>query len=178
MSEARHFIGGDWVAGEGPLADSLNPATLAPVGRFHPGSRALANAACAAARTAFHATDWAHAPRLRAQAMLEIADRLEAAKDAIVGMVVAENGKLRSEAMGETLAAISETRYYAGLARNIRGTMQEILPGTLSLFHREPAGVAAIIVPWNAPVTLLMRSLAPALAAGCTAVIKPATRRR
>ena len=174
MTEARHFIGGDWVAGDAPLADSVNPATLAPVGRFHPGSRTLADAACATARAAFFATDWAQAPRLRAQAMLEIADRLEAAKDAIADMVVAENGKLRAEAMGETLAAISETRYYAGLARNIRGTMQEILPGTLSLFHREPAGVAAIIVPWNAPVTLLMRSLAPALAAGCTAVIKPA----
>jgi acyl-CoA reductase-like NAD-dependent aldehyde dehydrogenase len=174
MTEARHFIGGDWVAGDGPLADSVNPATLAPVGRFHPGSRALAETACATARTAFFGTDWAQAPRLRAAAMLEIADRLEAARDRIADMVVAENGKLRSEAMGETLAAISETRYYAGLARNIRGSMQEILPGTLSLFHREPAGVAAIIVPWNAPVTLLMRSLAPALAAGCTAVIKPA----
>ena len=71
--------------------------------------------------------------------------------------------------------AISETRYYAGLARNIRGTIQEVLPGQMSLFHREAAGVAGIIVPWNAPVTLLMRSLAPALAAGCTCVIKPAT---
>jgi betaine-aldehyde dehydrogenase len=49
------------------------------------------------------------------------------------------------------------------------------LPGQMSLFHREAAGVAGIIVPWNAPVTLLMRSLAPALAAGCTCVIKPAT---
>jgi acyl-CoA reductase-like NAD-dependent aldehyde dehydrogenase len=76
--------------------------------------------------------------------------------------------------MGETMGAISETRYYAGLARAMRGTMQETAPGNYSLFHREPAGVAAIIVPWNAPVTLLMRSLAPALAAGCTAVIKPA----
>jgi acyl-CoA reductase-like NAD-dependent aldehyde dehydrogenase len=52
--------------------------------------------------------------------------------------------------------------------------MQEVLPGQMSLFHREPAGVAGIIVPWNAPVTLLMRSLAPALAAGCTSVVKPA----
>ena len=117
MSEARHFIGGDWVAGDAPLADSLNPATGAAVGRFHLGSRALADAACAAARAAFLGTDWAQAPRLRAQAMLEIAARLEAAKDQIADMVVAENGKLRSEAMGETLAAISETRYYAGLAR-------------------------------------------------------------
>ena len=167
---AAHFIGGDWVA-EGPLGDSLNPADGTRVGQYHNGSADLANAAAGAARAAFFGTPWAQAPRLRAQVLLEIADRLEAAKAEIADLVVLENGKLRAEAMGETMAAISETRYYAGLARNIRGSMQEIAPGTLSLFHREAAGVAGVIVPWNAPVTLLMRSLAPALAAGCTAVI-------
>ena len=170
---AAHFIGGDWVA-EGPLGDSLNPADGNRVGQYHSGSADLANAAAQAARAAFFGTAWAQAPRLRAQVLFEIADRLEAAKAEIADLVVLENGKLRAEAMGETMAAISETRYYAGLARNIRGSMQEIAPGTLSLFHREAAGVAGVIVPWNAPVTLLMRSLAPALAAGCTAVIKPA----
>lgn len=170
---ARHYIGGEWI-GEGDLDQSQNPATLSSVGQYHVGSADLANAAAATARAAFFGTDWAYAPRLRAQALLEIAVRLEAAKDEIADLVVAENGKLRSEALGETMGAISETRYYAGLARDIRGSMQEITPGSLSLFHREAAGVAGIIVPWNAPVTLLMRSLAPALAAGCTAVIKPA----
>ncbi len=170
---ARHYIAGDWIA-DGPLADSLDPATLGRVGQFHLGSAALTDQAAAAARDAFFTSPWAASPRLRAQVMFEIADALFAAKDCIAALVVAENGKLRGEAMGETMAAISETRYYAGLARNIRGTMQETAPGNFSLFNREPAGVAGIIVPWNAPVTLLMRSLAPALAAGCTAVIKPA----
>jgi betaine-aldehyde dehydrogenase len=170
---ARHYIGGAWIA-EGALTDSVNPATLASLGKFHPGTAALADAAAAAARQAFFGTDWAYAPRLRSQVLMEIADQLEAAKDEIADLVVAENGKIRAEAIGETMGAISETRYYAGLARDIRGSMQEITPGSLSLFHREAAGVAGIIVPWNAPVTLLMRSLAPALAAGCTAVIKPA----
>lgn len=174
MAAARHYIAGGWVDGDDAPQDSINPATLEPLGRFHPGSAALADAAAQAARTAFFASPWARSPRLRAQALFEIADRLEQARDEIADLVVAENGKLRAEALGETMAAVSETRYYAGLARNIRGTMQEIVPGSLSLFHREPAGVAGVIVPWNAPVTLLMRSLAPALAAGCTAVIKPA----
>ena len=170
---ARHYIGGDWI-GEGTLAASVNPANLERLGQFHLGSAALADAAAGSARAAFFGTDWAFAPRLRAQVLLEIADQLEAARTEIADLVVAENGKIRAEALGETMAAISETRYYAGLARDIRGSMQEITPGSLSLFHREAAGVAGIIVPWNAPVTLLMRSLAPALAAGCTAVIKPA----
>lgn len=174
MTVAQNYVDGAWVHSDAPLQDSLNPATNAVLGQASPGSGAFVDAAAAAAKRAFFSTDWAASPRLRAQALFEIADRLEAAKDDIVDLIVAENGKLRSEALGETMAGISETRYYAGLTRNIRGSMQELAPGTLSLFHREPAGVAGIIVPWNAPVTLLMRSLAPALAAGCTTVIKPA----
>lgn len=174
LEPARHFIDGTWVAGDAPLADSVNPAKGTTLGTYHPGSAALADQAARVARDTFFGTNWAQNPRLRAQALFEIADRLDAAKSEIAELVVQENGKLHAEAMGETLGAISETRYYAGLARNIRGTMQEVTPGSLSLFHREAAGVAAVIVPWNAPVTLLMRSLAPALAAGCTTVIKPA----
>ncbi len=173
MGPARHFIAGEWVA-EGPLGDSLNPADLTVLGQAHGGTAALADQACAAARDAFYQTDWAENPRARAAALFAVADALEAAKDEIADLVVAENGKIRAEALGETMAAASETRYYAGLTRNIRGTTQEVLPGQLSLFTREAAGVAAVIVPWNAPVTLLMRSLAPALAAGCTTVVKPA----
>ncbi|SMX23944.1 aldehyde dehydrogenase family protein [Boseongicola aestuarii] len=171
---ARHFISGEWVADGGPTEDSINPATFEALGQYYPGSAALADAAAAAAKEAFFATPWAQSPRLRAQTLFEIADRLEDARDEIADLVVAENGKVRSEALGETMGAISETRYYAGLTRNIRGSMQETAPGNMSFFNREPAGVAGVIVPWNAPVTLLMRSLAPALAAGCTTVIKPA----
>ncbi|MBF9047045.1 aldehyde dehydrogenase family protein [Rhodobacterales bacterium LSUCC0031] len=170
---AAHYINGAWVA-EGALGDSINPADGRCIGQFHAGSADLVAMAAAAARGAFFASSWSQAPRLRAQVLYEIADQIDAAKAEIAELVVLENGKLKAEAMGETMAAVSETRYYAGLARNIRGTMQEIAPGSLSLFHREAAGVAGVIVPWNAPVTLLMRSLAPALAAGCTAVIKPA----
>jgi len=171
---ARNHIAGEWVDGGHATEESVNPATFEPLGTFHPGSGDLADAAAGAARRAFFATPWAQSPRLRAQALFEIADRLEAAREEIADLVVAENGKIRAEALGETMGAISETRYYAGLTRNIRGSMQETAPGNMSFFNREPAGVAGVIVPWNAPVTLLMRSLAPALAAGCTAVIKPA----
>lgn len=173
IEPARHFIAGEWRDDE-PLGNSVNPADGSVVGRFHRGSRELADEAARVARETFFGGEWAASPRQRAAALYEFADRLQAAKDEIADLVVAENGKLRSEALGETMGAISEARYYAGLARAIRGTMQETAPGNLSLCHREPAGVAGIIVPWNAPVTLLVRSLAPALAAGCTTVIKPA----
>lgn len=173
MSVAGHWIDGRAVE-EGPRGESLNPADGSPLGAYLGGTAALAEAAVAAARRVFNAGTWAEAPRQRAAALLEFADRLEAMAEPLADLVVAENGKLRAEAMGEIRGAVSEARYYAGLARAITGRTLEPSPGALSLMTREPAGVAAIIVPWNAPVTLLVRSLGPALAAGCTTVIKPA----
>jgi betaine-aldehyde dehydrogenase len=173
MTTALNYIGGEWVKGAG-ARDSLNPADGSVLGSYEPGTKALADQAAALARSTFETTGWASSPRLRAAVLFEFADRLEAAKDEIADLVVAENGKLRREALGETMGAISEIRYYAGLARTVLGRTLETMPGNFSMMNREAAGVAAIIVPWNAPVTLLARSLAPALAAGCTTVIKPA----
>jgi acyl-CoA reductase-like NAD-dependent aldehyde dehydrogenase len=170
---ASNYMGGEWITSDA-TAESTNPADGTVLGHYSPGSKSLADQAAAVARKTFDEGSWAASPRLRAAVLHELADRLEAAKDEIADLIVAENGKLRSEALGETMGAISETRYYAGLARTVLGRTLETAPGNFSFMHREPAGVAAIIVPWNAPVTLLMRSLGPALAAGCTAIIKPA----
>ena len=79
-----------------------------------------------------------------------------------------------AQSRGEISGAISEIRYYAGLTRFIPGHVFEVEPGVFSTLLKEPAGVAGIIVPWNSPVVLLIRSLTPALAAGCTTIIKPA----
>ena len=174
MNVARHFINGAWLDGTAPLRDSINPADGSVLGQFHPGSAALLDQAASNARATFFASNWGASPRQRAAALFEFADRLEAIKAELIDLIIAENGKVRAEATGEVMGAISETRYYAGLARAILGRTQETMPGNFSIMHREPAGVVGIIVPWNAPVTLLIRSLTPALAAGCTCVIKPA----
>jgi len=174
MKVAQHFINGAWLDGSAPLRDSVNPADGSVLGQFHPGSAALLDQAASNARATFFASNWGAAPRQRAAALFEFADRLEAIKAELIDLIIAENGKVRAEATGEVMGAISETRYYAGLARAILGRTQETMPGNFSIMHREPAGVVGIIVPWNAPVTLLIRSLTPALAAGCTCVIKPA----
>ncbi|TKT69670.1 aldehyde dehydrogenase family protein [Aquamicrobium sp. LC103] len=173
LPEARNYIDGEWLGG-GAALDSRNPADGKVLGTYVPGTRALADQAAAVARETFERSAWASSPRLRAAVLFEFADRLEAAKEEIADLVVAENGKLRREALGETMGAISEARYYGGLARTVLGRTMETAPGNFSMMNREAAGVAAIIVPWNAPVTLLVRSLGPALAAGCTTVIKPA----
>ncbi|WP_193177500.1 aldehyde dehydrogenase family protein [Oricola nitratireducens] len=172
--DAKNYIAGKWIEGGAAPSESVNPADGSVLGHFFPGSKALVEEAAAVARRTFLTTGWAASPRLRAQVLFEFADRLEAAKDELVDLIVAENGKLRGEAVGEMMGSISETRYYAGLARTVLGRTLESAPGNFSMMNREAAGVAAIIVPWNAPVTLHVRSLAPALAAGCTAVVKPA----
>jgi len=170
---AQHWIDGHWHA-SGALGETRAVYTGQVFGQFHMGDHALAEQAVDAARHAFECSKWAHSPRLRAQALLELAAAIEARKDEIANNICAENGKILAHCMHETNAAVSEAQYYAGLARAIFGRVIEIDQGKQSILATEPIGVAAIIVPWNAPSTLLIRSLGPALAAGCTVVIKGA----
>jgi len=172
---SRHWIAGEWVPSRnGQSAESVNPSTGDALGSFSDGAAEDAQAAIDAASTCFHESDWAHQPRVRAQVLLTFADRLEQSKGDVARLLASENGKLIGEATHEVAAAVSEARYYAGLARNIFGRITEVDKGQFCMLGREPMGVAGIIVPWNAPVTLLIRSLAPAIAAGCTSVVKAA----
>lgn len=172
---ALNLIEGRWQDASGGMhAASFNPADGSTIGRYAAGTAEDAQAAIAAARRAFERPEWAQAPRLRQQVMLQWADRLEARADELARLLTLENGKVLAQSRGEIGGAISEIRYYAGLARYIPGHVFEVEPGVFSTLLKEPAGVAGIIVPWNAPVVLLIRSLTPALAAGCTVVVKPA----
>jgi betaine-aldehyde dehydrogenase len=169
---ARHWIDGESVGD--PTVDSIDPATGERVGRFANGGRAEAEAAVAAARRAFDNTDWAAAPRLRQNVLLRWAAALDARKEELAQLLTRDNGKAIAQSRGEIAASISEILYYAELARHVPGHVLEAEPGVLSTMIREAAGVAGIIVPWNAPAVLLVRALAPALAVGCTVVLKPA----
>lgn len=174
---ALHWIDGEWtpgVSGANTIVPCYDPANGKVIAGLHDGGETEAIAAIAAAKRAFEATGWARAPRSRAEVLYAFADRLQARSAEIAAWLTRVNGKLLRESAGEIAASVSELRYYAGLARNIFGRCAEIDEGKYSVLSREPAGIAGIIVPWNAPVTLLIRSLAPAMAAGCTSVIKPA----
>lgn len=171
----HHYINGTWLS-DAPngLADSINPSDGTVLGTAPYGSSALAAQAVEAARDAFETSTWAQDPRLRAKALLDFADILESRQAEIAALMARENGKVLGQAMHEVAAGFGEARYYAGVARNVFGRTFESGPGKMSLMTREAAGVVSVIVPWNAPVTLLVRSVAPALAAGCTIVVKPA----
>lgn len=153
---------------------SRNPATGETVGCFISGGRAEAQAAIAAARYAFDTGTWPQDPRKRQMVMLRWADAMERDSQVLAELLTLTNGKPLTASLGEIGASVSEIRYYAGLTRHNPGHAMEVAPGEISVMLREPAGVASLIIPWNAPAVLLIRSLAPALAVGCTTVTKPA----
>jgi acyl-CoA reductase-like NAD-dependent aldehyde dehydrogenase len=170
-----HFnlVDGIWLEGTQGHYVSINPADRSPVGEVRGPDQHVAEQTVAAAVREFRQGQWARSPRKRAAALNAMADAAAGVSGELIDLLVRENGKLRAEATGEVMASISELRYYAGLARDIFGRTFSGQPGQLSLIEKEPAGVCAVITPWNAPLTLLVRSLGPALAAGCTAIVKP-----
>jgi betaine-aldehyde dehydrogenase len=171
LPHARHYIGGQWVD-SATRTESHNPATGEVLGTFADGGADEAKAAIFAARQAFDSTDWARDRHLRARALLEMAEVLDGRRDEFIQLLSRENGKILGEATFEISLTIPKLRYYAALALADHGSAAEVQPGLYSMTLREAAGVAGVIVPWNSPVVLAVRSFAPALAAGCTVAMK------
>jgi betaine-aldehyde dehydrogenase len=171
VDPARHWINGEWISSS-TVAKSVSPSTGEVLGRYSAGGRTEAASAIAAARKAFDASVWSHDPQLRSRALLELADRLDERADMIALTISREMGKTLGDATLEASWSPSTLRYNAGAALSQTGTSAEIAPGVFATAMREPIGVAGIIVPWNSPLALLVRALGPALAAGCTTVIK------
>ena len=168
---ARHWIDGRW-RDSADHGDSINPATGELIGRYALAGEDEAREAVAAALRTFRETSWKDDRALRSRVLHQMADHFEARSADLVQLMCIENGKVRPEAAFEVGLAAPGLRYYGALVLTEYGRAAEWAPGHFSLLIREPIGVAGISVPWNAPVALLIRSLAPALAAGCTTVVK------
>ena len=171
LPHAKNWIGGSWRNSK-RIGHTVNPATGEVIGRFADAGAEEAEAAVAAARRAFETTGWRRDRERRAAVLLELADRLAAREDEVIGLLARENGKTVHDAAIEFGVTVPKLRYFAAMALTDAGRSAEVAPGLHASSLREPAGVAGIIVPWNSPVVLAVRSLAPALAAGCTAVVK------
>jgi len=168
---ARLWIDGKWVE-SGTIGTSVNPSTGEVLGRFSDAGPGEAKSAIAAARRAFDSTTWAHDRQLRARALMQLADQLEARSEVLIKTNARETGKTIFGASLEAHTAPGTLRHNAGLALSQRGGASEIAPGSIGVSTREPIGVAGLIIPWNAPLALCVRALGPALAAGCTVVVK------
>src|SRR6202047_1521068 len=172
MSEiAKHWIDGEWT-GSDTVSESVNPATGAVLGRWADGGEAEARAAVAAARRAFDTSPWSRDRSLRHRVLGEMADRLDAHAEDLGTLVTRENGKKIAEGLFEGASPSPTLRHNAAQALTEVGISAEVAPGQWFSTYAEPAGVVGIIVPWNSPVALLIRSLAPALSAGNTVAVK------
>ncbi len=172
------FIGGEWVApGGSARISAIAASTEEPAGSVPEGTAADIDAAAAAARRAFEdPAGWSSwSVEDRARALERLASALEARGEEIARRVSIQNGMPIAIAM-ETEAVVPAVlaRYYAGLIRQspLEETRDGLLGGKIRVLSK-PVGVVGAIVPWNFPQCLSMFKLAPALAAGCTIVIKP-----
>ncbi|MFF6782829.1 aldehyde dehydrogenase family protein [Streptomyces sp. NPDC012510] len=131
--------------------------------------------AVAAARRAFDSGPWPRlAPAERGRILLRIAELLEERRQELALTITLEMGKPFTEAYDiELRAAINTFRWYGQLADKLTDESPHTAPDALALVTREPAGVVGAVVPWNFPLTLASWKVAPALAAGCTVVLKP-----
>jgi len=154
----------------------LDPSTNRPIARVAVGTVEDARRAMEVAQAAFETTDWAGGDGAkRSRALLRLAHLLEEQQEEFARLETQNMGKTLRESRGDIAFVVRTLEYAAGLADKLQG---ETIPVPGSRFNytvREPLGVTVHIAPWNYPLVLAMRSVAPALAAGNTVVLKPAT---
>lgn len=169
------LVGGKWVDAERSYID-YNPATGQELARVADASKSDCDAAVAAARAAFDAGKWSGMPASRrAKILNKMAARIGEMASTIMESEIRDNGKALATAKGEIGAIVDCFEFYAGASLTFGGqTLSGPLPSYLSYTLREPVGVVGAIVPWNFPLLLASWKVAPALAAGCAVVLKPA----
>ncbi|MEP3050719.1 MAG: aldehyde dehydrogenase family protein [Erythrobacter sp.] len=182
-SPHQNFIGGAWTASDsGDVFATNDPATGDVLGELQRSNAADIDAAVASARKAFESGPWANMiPLDRSKILWKIADLIEANIDELAELETLDQGKaLYVGRWAEIPGAVNQFRYFSGMATKLEGSTiptsinyqpegKEVFAYTL----KQPVGVVGAIVPWNSPLVLTAMKLAPALAAGCTIVLKP-----
>jgi aldehyde dehydrogenase (NAD+) len=171
------FINNEWrPAVAGKRFAVVNPATEAVLTEVALGDAADVDLAVRAARQAFESDAWRKlSGRQRGRLLAKAADLLEARLDEFARLETAHNGKTLFESKIEVTMTVNTLRYYAGWADKITGDTLPVDGPFFVYTLREPVGVVGAIVPWNFPLNIASWKFAPALAAGCTIVLKPAS---
>ena len=171
----QNFIGGEWMGADSGATHAVeDPATGQPIGTIAWSGTAETRRAIEAAQGAFRTWSMTAAAE-RARLLLKMAELIRQNAEVLASMLTLEQGKPLAEARGEMLLGADYVQWFAEEARRLNG---EIIPSPWPnrqlLVTREPVGVVGAISPWNFPFSMLARKVAPALAAGCTIVVKPA----
>jgi aldehyde dehydrogenase (NAD+) len=177
IRQTQCFIGGQWVpAASGKTFETINPATEEVITQVAEGDAADIDLAVEAARNAFENGPWSKMDaRDRGRLIARLADLIEEESDELAALETLDNGKPISEAKAADLPLTADClRYYAGWADKIHGQTIPIRGPYFCYTRREPVGVVGQIIPWNFPMLMTAWKWGPALAAGCTIVMKPA----
>ncbi|SFB72166.1 aldehyde dehydrogenase [Flexibacter flexilis DSM 6793] len=170
-----NFIGGKWVApANGNYFDNVSPLDGKVFTKAARSTKEDIELALDAAHAAFDSFAKSSVT-FRSNMLLKIADRIEANLDYLAAVETVDNGKpLRETTYADLPLVVDHFRYFAGVIRAEEGTATELDEFTVSINVHEPLGVIAQIIPWNFPLLMAAWKLAPALAAGCCIVLKPA----
>jgi aldehyde dehydrogenase (NAD+) len=162
-------------AAAGVYFETLDPATEQPIARVAAGDAADIDAAVRAARAALQGPWGRMRASERGELLLRFADRIRAHSEQLIELESLDAGKPVSAIRRQDLPAVLDTlTYYAGWADKVNGQVIPARTDALTYTVREPIGVVGVIVPWNFPLMIAMWKIAPALACGCTIVLKPA----
>lgn len=177
VRDTQCFIGGQWTdAASGKTFESLHPATEEVIAEVAEGDAEDVDRAVRAARAQFDDGEWSRMDaRDRGRLMLRLADLMEQHADELAAIETLDNGKPIRDSRGADIPlAIDCIRYYAGWADKIQGDTIPVRGDYLCYTRREPVGVVGQIIPWNFPALMAAWKWGPALASGCTIVMKPA----
>ena len=170
------FIGGEWTTSAGGTAPAIDPSTGRELASIAQATVSDVAAGVAAAREAFESGPWATQPPVeRGRVLLRIANLIRQRAESLARLESLDTGKPLRQARADVQVAARYFEFYGGVADKIMGETIPLGMNMTDFTLREPIGVSAQIIPWNYPLQIGSRGIAPALAAGCTVVVKPAS---
>ncbi|HTV57443.1 MAG TPA: aldehyde dehydrogenase family protein [Verrucomicrobiae bacterium] len=176
MKRYRNYINGDWVeSASGKFFPVVDPSTEEVIAEVPDSNEADVNRAVEAAKNAFESGAWpGTTAQERGRILFRLAERVRKESAELAELEARNSGKPIVEAEYDIGDVATCFEYYGGLATKVLGHVNPVPDNALSFTLREPIGVAAQIIPWNYPLLMAAWKLAPAIAAGCTCVLKPA----
>ena len=170
----EQYIGGEWTPGHsGKVRNVLDPATNKPFASIHEATSEDIDHSVEVAKKAFEESEWKKNPRLRMKILLKFSDLIKEQSEYFATLESLETGHPLREMNVGVAGTIANFEYFAGLTDKAEGEYIPVSGERFAYTIREPLGVLGQVVPWNAPLTLMARGVAPALAFGNTVVIKP-----